>query len=94
MIRMTGLRNQTYWQWRRLSKIFGCAKIKSQLELVCFLKKNVLKSTKCGRNSLFWVCIAHFAHAVTTPPHTGNNYCGPFTRHRHLDKEPVLTQDQ
>jgi hypothetical protein len=56
-----------FTQWRRLGKIFGCAKIKSQLELVCFLKKNVLKSTKCGRNSLFWVCIAHFAHAVTTP---------------------------
>jgi hypothetical protein len=33
-------------QWRRLGKIFGCAKIKIQLELVCFLKKNVLKSTK------------------------------------------------
>jgi hypothetical protein len=33
-------------QWRRLGKICGCAKIKGQLELVCFLKKNVLKSTK------------------------------------------------
>jgi hypothetical protein len=33
-------------QWRRLGKICGCAKIKSQLELVCFLKKIVLKSTK------------------------------------------------
>jgi hypothetical protein len=33
-------------QWRRLGKILGCAKIINQLELVCFLKKILLKGTK------------------------------------------------
>jgi hypothetical protein len=46
LINFSKINLEHYGQWRRLSKIFGCEKIKSQLELVCFLKKNVSKSTK------------------------------------------------